>query len=170
MNSGCLNLNRGGEYAIAALTRLALETRGEPGPLVPVRVLAENQDIPKSFLSKILELCSKAGLIVSKSGAKGGVGLARPAAEISLLDILEACEGPYQRADCVFYPERACDGPDCVVFCPLREREEDVRLSLARTTLAEMAKSLEVHPLNDGPKTEQKAGPAHGAQHSQGGR
>jgi Rrf2 family protein len=170
MNSGCLNLNRGGEYAIAALTRLALETHGEPGTLVPVRVLAENQDIPKSFLSKILELCSKAGLIVSKSGAKGGVGLARAAAEISLLDILEACEGPYERADCVFYPERACDGPDCVVFCPLREREEDVRLSLARTTLAEMARSLEIHPHNDIPKKEQKPAATDAARHAQGGR
>lgn len=153
MNTGCLNLNRGGEYAIAALTRLALETGRETGKLIPVRVLAADQTIPKPFLSKILELCLKKGLIISKSGARGGVGLARPAAEISLLDILEACEGPYQRADCVFYPERKkCEGPDCIVFCPLREREEDVRQSLARTTLDEMARSLEIHPLNDGMK------------------
>lgn len=155
MNTGCLNLNRGGEYAIAALTRLALETGREAGKLIPVRVLAADQTIPKPFLSKILELCLKKGLIISKSGARGGVGLARPASEISLLDILEACEGPYQRADCVFYPARKCEGTDCIVFCPLREREEDVRLSLARTTLDEMARSLEVHPLNDGPKMEQ---------------
>ena len=141
-------MNRGGEYAIAALTRLALESGGEPGKLVPVRVLAEVQDIPKSFLSKILELCLMKGIIASKSGAKGGVALAKPASEISLLDILEACEGPYHRADCVFYGARKCEGADCVVFCPLREREEDVRVSLARTTLAEMAKSLEIHPLN----------------------
>lgn len=165
-----MNLNRGGEYAIAALTRLALETGREPGKLIPVRVLAEVQVIPKSFLSKILELCAKKGLLFSKSGAHGGVALAKPASEISLLDILEACEGPYHRADCVFYPERKCEGVDCVVFCPLREREEDVRLSLARTTLAEMARSLEVHPLNDSPKSEQKAGPADAARHAQGGR
>lgn len=170
MNGACLNLNRGGEYAIAALTRLALETGREPGRLVPVRVLAEIQTIPKSFLSKILELCQRAGLIVSKSGAGGGVGLARPAAEISLLDILEACEGPYHRADCVFYPERKCEGTDCVVFCPLREREEDVRLSLARTTLDEMARSLEAHPLNGGLKKEQKPAATDAARHAQGGR
>ncbi|MCR4294470.1 MAG: Rrf2 family transcriptional regulator [Elusimicrobia bacterium] len=163
MNTGCLNLNRGGEYAIAALTRLALATGREAGKLIPVRVLAADQTIPKPFLSKILELCLKKGLIISKSGARGGVGLARPAAEISLLDILEACEGPYQRADCVFYPERKCEGSDCIVFCPLREREEDVRQSLARTTLDEMARSLEVHPLNDGHKKEQPG-------HATGGR
>jgi Rrf2 family protein len=169
MNTGCFNLNRGGEYAIAALTRLALESSGEPGKLIPVRVLAEVQDIPKSFLSKILELCTKKGLIVSKSGVNGGVALAKPASDISLLDILEACEGPYHRADCVFYGERKCEGADCVVFCPLREREEDVRVSLARTTLAEMAKSLEIHPLNS-PKTEQTPGPTDAARHAQGGR
>lgn len=149
MNNGCLNLNRGGEYAIAALTRLALESGGVTGKLIAVRSLAESQGLPKSFLSKILEQCLRAGLIVSKSGSRGGVGLARPAAEISLLDILEACEGSYHRADCVFYSDRACEGTDCVVFCPLRKREEDVRLSLARTTLAEMARSLEIHPLNE---------------------
>lgn len=162
MNTGCLNLNRGGEYAIAALTRLALSSGGVPGKLVSVRELADRQGLPKSFLSKILELCLRAGLIVSKSGSQGGVGLARPAAEISLLDILEACEGSYHRADCVFYSDRACEGPECVVFCPLRKREEDVRLSLARTTLAEMARSLEIHPLNDAPQP--------GKNMSQGGR
>jgi Rrf2 family protein len=144
-----LHLNRGGEYAIAALTRLALNSGREPGKLISVRVLAECQGIPKSFLSKILEMCVRAGLITSKSGSRGGVALARPAAEISLLDVLEACEGSYSRADCVFYAERPCEGPDCLVFCPLRKREEDVRVSLARTTLAEMARSLEVHPLNE---------------------
>ena len=169
MNTGCLNLNRGGEYAIAALTRLALVSGQESGKLVPVRDLAEAQGLPKSFLSKILEQCQRKGLITSKSGARGGVALARPAAEISLLDILEACEGPYHRADCVFYGARKCEGTDCVVFCPLREREEDVRVSLARTTLAEMAKSLEIHPLNS-PKTEQTPGPMDAALHAQGGR
>lgn len=157
MNTGCLNLNRGGEYAIAALTRLALESSRTPGTLIPVRALAQSQGLPKSFLSKILELCLRAGLITSKSGARGGVGLARPAEKISLLDILEACEGTYQRGECVFYSDRRCEGTDCVVFCPLRRREEDVRLSLARTTLAEMARSLETHPLNGGPITEHKA-------------
>lgn len=170
MNTGCFNLNRGGEYAIAALTRLALETDGKPGKLVPVRILAESQDIPKAFLSKILELCARAGLIATKSGAKGGVSLAREASAISLLDILEACEGPYHRSDCVFYGERKCEGADCVVFCPLREREEDVRVSLARTTLEEMARSLKVHPLNDKTKTEQALLRPDAARHDQGGR
>ncbi|MDP3542326.1 MAG: Rrf2 family transcriptional regulator [Elusimicrobiota bacterium] len=161
MNTGCLNLNRGGEYAIAALTRLALETGSQAGKLVPVQALADGQNLPKAFLSKIIELCARAGLITTKSGAGGGVALAKPAAEISLLDILEACEGPYHRADCVFYGERKCEGTDCVVFCPLREREEDVRVSLSRTTLAEMARSLEIHPLNVSPKSE-RTGQAQG--------
>ncbi|MBI5247618.1 MAG: Rrf2 family transcriptional regulator [Elusimicrobia bacterium] len=151
MSEACLNLHRAGEYAIAALTRLALESRGAAGEFVSVRALAEHQGIPKSFLSKILEQCARAGLITAKSGSRGGVALARPAEEISLLDILEACEGSYRRADCVFYSDRRCEGPACEVFCPLRKREEDVRLSLARTTVAEMARSLEIHPLNDAP-------------------
>lgn len=165
MIANCLNLTRSGEYAIAALTRLALESAQAPATLVPVRVLADWQRLPKSFLVKILDICRKSGLITAKSGPRGGVALARPAAEISLLDVLEACEGAYRRDDCVFYSDRPCTGADCVVFCPLRRREEDVRQSLARTTLAEMARSLEAHPFNESPKSEQQA-----ARYSQGGR
>ena len=115
--ASCLNLTRSGEYAIAALTRLSLEAGGNPGKLVPVRVLAGSKGIPKSFLAKTLEHCLRKGLITAKSGPRGGMGLARPATEISLLDVIEACEGTYRREACVFYPERRC-GADCAVFCP----------------------------------------------------
>ena len=111
-----LNLTQGGEYAIAALARLALLF---PEP-ASVQTLARAQKIPRPFLAKILSACAKAGLVRAKSGAAGGMTLARDPKSIAILEIIEACEGELRRSDCVFYSERTCDGPFCEVYCPLR--------------------------------------------------
>lgn len=70
----------------------------------------------------------------------------KPPDQISLLDVIEACEGGYARDFCVFYPDRRCRGPECEVYCPLREREEGVKTALGRVSLAEMAGALKRHP------------------------
>lgn len=139
----CLNLTKAGEYAIAALSRLALQTGSAA---VSAKTLAAEQKIPPSFLAKILSQCAKAGLISSRKGRDGGIALGRPADEITLLSIIEACEGPYSRTDCVFYAARPCDGPSCEVYCSLREQEEGVRTGLGSITLAAMAEALSRHP------------------------
>ncbi len=144
----CLNLTRAGEYAIAALARLALES-DVSGKCASVQTLAEKQRIPKSFLSKILARCVQAGIVRSKKGPDGGIFLARPADEISLLAVIEACEGSYRREFCVFYPARICEGPRCEVYCPLREREEKVREELESTTVGRMAQALRKHPYSN---------------------
>lgn len=142
--SRTLNLSQGGEYAIAALSRLALLF---PEP-ASVQSLARAQRIPRPFLAKILGACAKAGLVRAKSGAAGGMTLARDPKSIAILEIIEACEGELRRSDCVFYSERTCDGPFCEVYCPLRRNEEGLREKLKGTTLADMARSLAGHPLN----------------------
>lgn len=143
--SQSLNLSQGGEYAIAALSRLALRY---PEPM-SVESLAGAQRIPRAFLAKILGLCAKAGFVRAKTGPAGGMSLARDPKTIPILEIIEACEGEFRRSDCVFYSERACDGPFCQVYCPLRRNEEDLRKGLKDTTLADMARSLMDHPLNN---------------------
>lgn len=139
----CLNLTKAGEYAIAALSRLALQTGLGA---ISAKTLAAEQKIPPSFLAKILSQCVKAGLVSSRKGRDGGIRLSRPADEITLLSIIEACEGPYIRKECVFYASRACEGPDCEVYCSLREQEEGVRMGLGSITLASMAEALNRHP------------------------
>lgn len=146
--SRCLNLTRSGEYAIAALSRLALITANSASEYIPIQVLAESQSIPKSFLRKILRLCLKKGLLTAKSGPMGGVKLAKPSNSMTLLEIIESCEGNYRRDFCVFYPGRRCEGTDCSVYCPLRKKEEDLKRSLDCVTLAGMTKALKIHPNN----------------------
>ncbi len=141
-----LNLSQGGEYAISSLARLALYFPAA----VPVGTLAQVQGIPRAFLSKILGRCAKVGIVRARTGPAGGMSLARDPELITILEIIEACEGGLERSRCVFYSERVCEGPDCALYCPLRRKEEDFRQELRDTTLADMARSLKDHPLSQG--------------------
>jgi Rrf2 family protein len=78
------------EYAVRALAELA---SAGGGPLT-VADLAAAQDIPTRFLQNILLQLRQRSLVISQRGAEGGYRLARPAAAISLADILRAIDGP----------------------------------------------------------------------------
>lgn len=140
--SRCLSLTRTGEYAISALARLVLMTGGQRGLRIPIRRLSSRQSIPKSFLNKILSRCARAGIIRASRGPAGGVSLTRSADRISILEIIETCEGPLVRSRCTFFQKRLCKGSDCSAYCPLRRAEEGARRSLDRLSLASMARSL----------------------------
>src|SRR5687767_9306315 len=83
------------DYAIRALAELAAAqlAAGSAGPVKGER-LAEAQAIPLKFLENILTELRRAELVASQRGVEGGYRLARPAAEISLADVIRAVEGP----------------------------------------------------------------------------
>lgn len=78
------------DYALRAAAELAV---GGEGP-VTAEQLARAQDIPGKFLENILTQLRRAGLVRSQRGPVGGYWLARPAAAISLADIIRAVDGP----------------------------------------------------------------------------
>jgi Rrf2 family protein len=79
------------QYAICGMFDLAYN--GESAP-VQVRVIGERQRIPARYLEQIFQRLRRAELVRGKRGPGGGYVLARPAAEITLRDIVEAVEGP----------------------------------------------------------------------------
>ena len=79
------------DYALRAAVELAA---AEGGPPVKGERLATSQSIPLRFLENILLQLRHAGLVESRRGAEGGYRLARPAAEISLADVIRAIDGP----------------------------------------------------------------------------
>jgi Rrf2 family protein len=80
------------DYAVRAAAELAA---AEPeGPPVKGEQLAAAQHIPQKFLENILADLRHAGLVRTRRGAEGGYALTRPAAEISVADVLRAVEGP----------------------------------------------------------------------------
>jgi Rrf2 family protein len=82
--------------------------------------IAEEQQIPPSFLAKIVSQLSVAGLLQTSRGARGGVSLARTPGEISFLEVVEAIDGPILLNECVA-DSGACNfGDSCAlrpVFC-----------------------------------------------------
>jgi Rrf2 family protein len=77
------------DYGMRAL--LALTARGEP---TTAEALAEAQALPSKFLGAILNDLRRAGIVASQRGSEGGYRLARPAAEISVADVMRALDGP----------------------------------------------------------------------------
>ena len=82
------------DYAVRAMTALAVAEREHPGVPVKREVLAEREAIPPAFLDDILRALRNGGLTVSQRGAEGGWRLARPARDISVADVIRAVEGP----------------------------------------------------------------------------
>jgi len=86
-----VKLSNKGRYGVRALYDIAFHNDGRP---TQIREIAERELIPARFLEQIFQDLKKAGLIASKRGPRGGYHLARPAAEISVGDVLRALDGP----------------------------------------------------------------------------
>lgn len=82
------------QYAICGVFDLAYNGHGQP---VQVRVIGERQAIPARYLEQIFQRLRRARLVTGKRGPGGGYVLARPAAEITLRDVVEAIEGRTDR-------------------------------------------------------------------------
>ena len=90
--SGQMRVSAKTDYALRAAVELAAAE--EEGRLVKGERLAGSQSIPLRFLENILLQLRNAGLVESRRGADGGYKLARPAAEITLADVIRAIDGP----------------------------------------------------------------------------
>jgi Rrf2 family cysteine metabolism transcriptional repressor len=77
-------------YAVRALAELARS--GNSGP-VPIGEIARRRDIPVQFLEGLFATLRRAGILQSQRGVKGGYSFARPAEELTVLEVVEALEG-----------------------------------------------------------------------------
>lgn len=78
------------DYALRATAELAA---APPGPIKGERI-ATAQEIPLNFLENILLELRRSGIVASQRGAEGGYWLAKPAAEVTVADVIRAVEGP----------------------------------------------------------------------------
>jgi len=81
-------------YAVRVTTTLARLTDDDPTAVVAGHVLAETDDLPPGFLHDILRLLRNGNILQSKRGGEGGWRVARPAAEITVADVIRAVDGP----------------------------------------------------------------------------
>jgi Rrf2 family protein len=78
-------------YALRAL--IELHRQGDSSP-VPIAELARRGNIPVQFLEQLFATLRRAGLLRSQRGVKGGYSFARPAADVTVLDVVELLDGP----------------------------------------------------------------------------
>src|SRR5438132_12621811 len=78
-------------YAVLALAELARSGGSEP---VPIAELARRREIPVQFLEQLFASLRRAGILRSQRGVKGGYSFARPAGEVTVLEIVELLDGP----------------------------------------------------------------------------
>ena len=142
------HLGNGVEYGLHCLLWLARPQAG----FASSRDLADLQGVSPSFLAKIFPKLEKAGVVTASDGVHGGYRLARPAAEISVLDVVDAIEGPKPLFDCqevrgkcaVFgsaKPDWSTHGV-CAVHSVMIRAEQAMRAELAKTSLAKLAETV----------------------------
>lgn len=115
----------------------------EPRATVSAAQLADYYDLPAPYLAKQLKALAKAGVLAATTGPRGGYRLARPASDITLLQIVEAVDGgasPYecheirQQGRGALSPEDCRD--TCVLAAKMADAHEAWRQSLGNVTLA----------------------------------
>ena len=118
---------------------MADQFRSAPPPgLTTAEQLASAQHIPPKFLESILSQLRSAGLISSQRGAEGGYHLARPAAEISVADVIRELEGPIATVRGVRPDELEYDGAAAGLREVWLDLRTQIRGVLEQTTLADI--------------------------------
>ena len=120
-----MQITRQADYAVRAVLYLAQLGSDQRAATSQI---AQEQQIPPSFLAKIVSQLSVAGLLQTSRGARGGVSLARMPEEISLLEVVEAIDGPILLNEC------AGENGACVFgdSCPMKPVWCDAQVELVQ--------------------------------------
>jgi len=132
-----MTLSKRGDYVMRSAIALARAYEG--GKPRKIREIVADTEVPRTFASQILSDLVRGGLAVSRAGREGGYRLSRPPEEISVLEVVEAAEGPLRAERCAL-GEGPCRWED---VCPLHETWTQATSQLAGllsgTSLAEVA-------------------------------
>ena len=134
-----MQLSMTGEYAVRTMIHLAAVPFGE---LVQICDISKEWGIPEGFLRKIVAQLSKDGLIRSQRGAGGGIQLSRPAATLTLLEVIEAVEGKVFLNKCLIAPGTCHLDLTCAVHTVWCDAQQALRTILNRKSLAELASGV----------------------------
>jgi len=116
-----VQITRETDYAI----RCILYVAGSDNGTAVVGEISKAQQVPRTFAAKIMQKLQRAGLVQSKRGVKGGYSLTRSPSEITLLDVIEAIEGPLSLNICVV-DQSSCDRVSHCTIHPVWVKLRDV--------------------------------------------
>ncbi len=130
-------LSQSGIHAIRAVVALAGVPEAE---YCGVPEIARSTGSPRNYLGKILLQLSRHGLVESRKGLGGGFRLARPAAEIRLIDVMASIEDVSRWSACVFTSGICSDTQPCMVHTRWSNARDAFLTFLHDTTVAELAR------------------------------
>lgn len=137
-----MKLTRASDYAIRGVVYMSMQPQGA---IVVIPEVAREMDVPVGFLARIFQSLSRAGIVISHRGKKGGYSMARKPEEVSLCDVVEAVEGDIKLNICLD-GYNACKRMD---YCPVRKElanvQKDLVESLGKTNFADLAAQEKAH-------------------------
>ena len=110
--------------------------------------VADKAGLPPATVAKLLKALTRAGLVTSFRGAQGGYALARPAAEITAAEVIDALEGPVAITECAVQPGQCDLEAHCLVGGAWQRINVAIRRALEHISLAEMTEDRSV-PMMD---------------------
>jgi len=137
-----MKISTKGRYGLRALIDLAMTS--DQG-CVSLADISERQDLSLNYLESIFSYLKRSGIVIGMAGAQGGYILSRPAAEITLFDILTVLEGDMSVYDSVGEKTKIRDFLNQTVW---DEIDENVNQVLTQTTLEDIIKEYETQHLS----------------------
>jgi Rrf2 family protein len=132
-----MNVSKTAGYAIHAMSCIG----NSRTPMRFVRDIARKTGLQKPYLAKIINHLAHDGLVVAKRGYRGGIALARPPGDISLLEIVKAVDGEAWAGPCLFGLEKCPAQGHCPAHARWNEIRGQITTVLSATTLADMMKT-----------------------------
>ena len=133
-----MRLTRQADYAVRVIVDLAAHAQDAPIPRAQIQA---RQDVPAAFLAKIVQALARARLVRTLPGAHGGVTLNAPAETLTLLQVIEAVEGPIHLNRCVVAPGSCRRDRFCPVHPVWLRLQALVTHELDAVTIAALARS-----------------------------
>jgi Rrf2 family protein len=131
-----LRISRKIDYGLRAMIYLASI---RPDAIVPFREIARQMMVPEDFLAKILKTLVDQGLVRSTRGPHGGYALAKPASDISFLDVIEGVEGPIAINVCLDGDDPCSKAEACTMVDVWRQGQEKMLEVYRQAKLADLA-------------------------------
>ena len=137
-----MRLSTRGHYGLKAMFDLAQRFSSEP---IPLKSVAERQNLSEHYLEQLIAMLRKAGLVKSVRGSQGGYMLAREPARITVGDVIRALEGPIAPVYCVSEVDPGeCDEADyCITRTVWARVRDGIAGVLDAITLADMCREAE---------------------------
>jgi Rrf2 family protein len=144
-----LRLSKKSDYALIAVKHLAMRLDGSGSS--SAREISEAYSIPLELLAKVLQRLARAKLLVSVQGTRGGYRLARPAALLSVADVIQAVDGPVTVTACSPDDHECEQFGTCSIRDPLWKIKGRILETLTTVSVAELAADTVIPPASTPP-------------------